>query len=649
MNSDVYWAAEDAATVIEELQAKRNDRQNFTSQAGLRKQWKTSYDTYYGRHFKNASSSDTTSVQRGGKEGELVLLRSNQYRNTLQHIHVMTCAQRPSFEVRAINSDYKSLTQAKLAGNILEYYLREKRMGRYLKTAAEHALVFGTGFVHMSWNPASGKPVGEDGGRMVYEGDVSLSCPTVYDVTFDQTKEDWNENEWYEVQFYRNKFNLAARYKDLHDEILSLETKNEVDSLVWKSDADETQDVPIFEFYHKRTDALPDGRYILYCSSDVVLYDGPHPYEKLGLFRIVPGDFFGSCYGYSIGFDLLPLQEFYNALISTAASNQTAYGLHNILVPEGGNYGLASLGEGLTAIKYNPAAGKPEPLNLLATNPEIFTMANLVKQQIEELSAVNSVVKGNPDSSLKSGVALGLVQSMAVAFMSGFQASWSELLEDTGTFLLDLLKQYANAPRLINISGKWNKGAMKEFTGDDLTGVSRAVVDMGNPMTRTTAGRMALADTLIQHGLVNGQEYLTVANTGSLEPLTQGKEAQLGLIHQENEALMEGRMVIVLASDAHLMHIEEHKALLDNPDVRMNADPASNQAIIDHIEAHMTARIGQKPIWAMINKEPPANPMEQQMPPPPGQAMPPQGPVMPEQPIGQPPVIQAGQPLPQIK
>ena len=43
---------------------------------------------------------------------------------------------------------------------------------------------------------------------------------------------------------------------------------------------------------------------------------------------------------------------------------------------------------------------------------------------------------------------------------------------------------------------------MKEFTGDDLTSVNRVIVDVGNPLARTTAGRVEMAEQLLQMGVI---------------------------------------------------------------------------------------------------------------------------------------------------
>ena len=630
----VYFAAETSKELAGSLLGKMGEWSSHLGRTGLQKKWVKSYNNYFGKHYSfTGESFGDASIRRGGKDGEIALVTVNHYRNLIKHIHNLATNQRPSFDVRAINSDLRSLQQAKLANNILEAYLREKRLGRYLKQAAEHALVFGKGFVKVTWEPSLGRPYtaeertdsnGNVTNRVIYEGDVDITCPDVFSVLCDQSLEDWQRAEWVTVRTSKNKFSLATRYPEQSENILNTPSKSESQSISQYSfqQLDETADIFVYEFYHKRTDALPNGRYVLFVNEDTVLYDGPMPYSKLPVFRITPGEIFGSTEGYTDAFDLLPIQEAINTLTSAAFTNQNAFGIQNVLVPEGCNLSVDQITESLAILKYNPQAGKPEALQLTSTPAELFTLLGDFVKVLETLSGVNSVARGNPDSSLKSGVALGLVQSMAVQFASGFQQSWAEILEDSGTFILDLLRTFAHTERMIAMAGKVNAGSMVSFKGSDLENVERVVVELGNPMARTTAGRVQIADNLLEKGMIKtSQEYLTVLNTGTLDPATEGVESELSLIRQENEMMLDGKSPEAIVGDAHVLHIQEHRTVVNNPTLRLLAAQGDQYAkhivsnALKHISDHMALYQSQDPLWSMVSGEPPA--VQPMMPPPP--------------------------------
>jgi hypothetical protein len=623
MDNSEYWAAQAADEVVAELEGRRESWDSSTVMSGQKAKWLTSYQYYYGRHFRTSSGMTEYSIQQAGKSGELSLVKANHYRNLIRHTLALTTNQKPSFDAKAINSDIDSINQARLANSILDAYLKDKKLGRNVKDAAEQALFLGTGFVYMKWEPTLGEAIAatknEDGSlNMQYEGDVEASTVSVFDVLLDQSKEDFNKLDWFDVREFKNKFDLAASKPDMSDDIKELPSRDDVKYGKFNfSDQDKSNDVPVYAFYHKRTPSMPNGRYILYCSKEVILYDGPYPYSnKLNLFRIIPGVQFGSVYGYTDFFDVLSLQEANNMLLSTMVTNASTFGVQSVLIPEGSNVTVDQVSEGLSFIKYNAAAGKPEPLQLSATSPQTAELYQLTASMMEMQSGINSAARGNPESSTKSGVAISLVQSMAIQYTSQFQQSWAELLEDVGEFTLDLLRTFANTNRMVAMAGKFNKGAMQSFSKKDLTNVKRVVIELGNPMARTMAGRASIADALLGKGLIkNPQEYFTVLTSGSLEAMTEGPMSEISLIRQENESLLEGRFndVHAIKGDAHILHAQEHKTLLSNPSVRMNGSITA--AVLQHIAEHEQLYMTQEPFFAALSGEPPAPP--QMMGPPP--------------------------------
>ena len=74
-------------------------------------------------------------------------------------------------------------------------------------------------------------------------------------------------------------------------------------------------------------------------------------------------------------------------------------------------------------------------------------------------------------------------------------------------------------------------------------------------------------------------------NTGNLNTLTEYQQNELLLIRGENEKLAEGKEVIAIAVDQHILHIKEHKGVLSDPDLRMDADLVSK--VTSHIDEHI--------------------------------------------------------------
>lgn len=626
---DIYFANDKPENTVKELTEKAQDWFTGLGQSNYLDKIERSWRAFYGEYYYDGAHELTF----GGESGGIVNLAVNHYQNLANHIHVMVTGTRPAFQCRAVNSDIKSLTQAKLGNGLLDYYMREMRLEELLKDAVLYAIVLGSGFIKLEWNatkgeihdwvepdPSSivdydedGNPLDESGEILeaypIYDGDIETSLLSPYDVFFDSTNPYFEKNNWVVCRTTVNKYDLASKYPELREKILQIESVTDEQKV--RNDGmfayrNNTNNIFVKEFFHKKTEACPNGRYLLYINDEIILEESILPYRSIPLYRITPSKLMGTPYGYTGMFDLLPIQEMLNSMYSTAATNISAFGVQSIMVPRESGVEFEQVGSGMQFIKYNAGAGggKPEPLQLTATSSEVYNMMQLLERNMETLSGVNSVARGNPEAALRSGNALALVQSQAIQYVSGLRASYNRLLEDVGTGLLHLLQDFAAVPRIAAIAGVNNRTEMKKFKSDDIDLISRVVVDEGNALMNSTAGRVQIAENLLQMGLIdNIDKYLLVMSTGDLNQLTEGKVDNLTLIKSENEAMLNGEDVQAIWSEKHSMHIKEHMELLN--DVELKKDPALVENVLSHVQEHANLlRTTDPAILAMIGEQP---------------------------------------------
>lgn len=598
-----------------------------------------SWQAYHG--VQDSGNNYGHEISFTGEQGELTSIPVNHYRNLADHIINMITTNRPVLEARAVNTDYKSLAQTYVANSVLDYYMRDKNLESCIKRAVIYAVVLSAGYIKMEWNATSGElhDIDPDTGEIEYDGDVEFTNLSPFDVVVDGTRETW-DNDWVVVRTFKNRYNLMAKYPELAEKLKDIPSKTDLNNYrLTLFSNDETDDIPVYEFYHKKSEALPEGRYMQFCSSDCIMIDTKMPYPQIPVYRIVPAEILGTPYGYTTMFDILPLQEAISSLFSTILTNQNAFGVQNVWVPPGANINVSEIAGGLNIIESEQP---PQALNLTNTPTEIFNFLNIIVQTSETLTGVNSVVRGNPEASLKSGTALALVQSQSLQFMSGLQQSYVKLLEDVGSGLIGLLKLFALTPRNLALIGRNNKPLAQEFSSDAIANINRVIVDVGNPLSKSIAGRVQMAEQMMQMGVITKPEqYIQVMNTGRLDSLYEGDQNELLYIKQENEWLLSGKKPLVAPTDRHRIHINEHKAVLSDTDLRSN--PTLAKAAMDHIEEHLNALrntdpgllelIGEKPLPPLgpmgVPMNNPPQPSPQQAPKSPGgspSAPPPQGP-----------------------
>lgn len=598
-----YWASVPSNEISEEMLDKVDKYYQYMSLSGRLDLYRRSWAYYYRPRLTGAQMNPT------GQQGELTQISVNHYRNLLLHLETMTCQNRPAFEPRATNSDVKSQSQVILASGLLDYYMREKKLERYIKQAVKDCLIFAEGFVRAEWDPNGGQVYGKtETGADVYEGDMKYSNYIPLNVVRDFTQTATGQDDWVILRDFKNKYTLAAKFPGVADDILS----DSVDMLELARTTtinavalEESDNVTVYTLIHQPTPALPNGRYVVCLDNNTVLQDGPIPYKETHVYRIAPDEESGTIFGFTVGFDLLSMQEALDMLYSTVVTNQATFGVQNILAPKGHDLSVSQIAGGLNLMEYDMKLGKVEALNLTNTPPEIFNFMTMLEHLMETISGVNSVARGNPEASLKSGAALALVQSMAVQFAMGLQQSYAQLVEDLGTGTINILKDFAAVPRVAAIAGKANRPLMKEFSGQDLDKINRVMVDMGNPLTRTTAGKVNLAEQLMNFKLIdNPDQYIQVLNTGRLEPVIEGKQAELLLIKGENEGLAEGQLQRAIITDQHAQHILEHKTVLASPEARQDGNSPMMQATLAHIQEHLNfLQTGDPQLLALIHQQ----------------------------------------------
>lgn len=610
-SSDKYFANLPPDERVSVLNRKVDDWSQTLLTNGYYDKLHTMWSAYHGVFYNEAHQ-----INFGGEQGELTELAINHMRNIAQHIINMITATRPSMQARSVNTDYKSLVQTKLANGLLDYYLRDHRLENYLKIAVEYAVVMGTGYILKEWNATTGEvyDFNEELNIDIREGDLEFSNKSPLDVYFDTHREDQN-HDWFIARSFKNRHDLVAKFPEKTDEILSVPTKDKMDNKTMLNYAGNgTEQIAVYEFYHKRTESVPDGVYQLFLSNETSLLSSALPYRELPLYCIAPNYFLGTPFGYTPMFDLLPIQDAVNSLYSTVLTNQSAFGVQSIAVPIGSNINMSQLSSGLNVIQYNPQAGEIKPIQLTQTPKEIFDFIAILEKAMETVSGVNAVSRGNPDPQLRSGNALALVQSMTLQFISGLQQSYVGLIEDLGTGIINTLKDHANVPRIAAIIGKNNRTELKEFTGDDLSSINRVVVDIGNPLARTTAGRVEMAEQLLQMGAIKTPEqYFMVINTGSLEVMTEDVTSQLYLIKSENERMVSKGRVAALITDEHALHIKEHATVLSDPDLRFDQELFA--MVSGHIQEHIDLLKNTDPNLLLILGQQPLQPSGQQGPP----------------------------------
>jgi hypothetical protein len=594
-------------------------------------------------------------IRFGGDRGQYKLIESNIYRSIVTGLVSTIANQRPSFQPEAINDDHKSMSQDIVFDSVSNYYLKVKRLEDFYKKGLVYGLVMGEGWLFEKWNADIGNVVdvvSDPQGKQVpiKEGDVQFAVLPPMDVIRDYTRMDM-DNDWYIVREYLNKWDLIAQRPDLKDELkgYSMPTTLQrfrfghiVDAQTSNSDL-----VPVYTFVHEKTAACPEGRITQYIDADTWLLDTAIPYDEIPLYPMVPDETILNNFGSTVMTSLVKLQYAYDKTLSVILTNQQAFAVQNIVVDESTQTKPEQVIEGLNFIKSNLKNGVPMGLELCKTPQEVFTFLELLEGQMEKLSGLPSILRGQPPTGVESGSAMAFLQAQALVFNSPIQQGYISFLERSATGLFNMLKSFATSKRMITIAGQSKQPYMAEFSGADLSNISRVTVSAGNPATRSEAGKLQIAQDLMAKGLIKDvNQYFQVLETGELDPMTEGPEAENMLIVQENEQLRRGIAQVAAPWDNHANHIPQHFVIMMNPAIRQRQNDPVFATTLQHIMSHaqflfpgITDPSDPRLMGLMGNnvQGPPPSPPEQPTP----------GPVANPLPAGAAPVTNAAPPLAQ--
>lgn len=637
----------------------------------------------------SGTSSDLTF---GGGQGETVIAQVNHFRSLVRSLRSIASSSRPAFDAVAMDDSAEAAAACELAEQVWEHEL-EQDLERVLGQSDERMLVEGEVAFLALWDPDAGATTGveplyerspetgevevdpetgeprpeldADGApreRAIHEGAIVYEALGPHDVARDPEATDLHRLPWTIVRRRLHRWDLLANLNPssrLWGAVRSAPGPGSPSGHDRMRDTQRTtltDQVYALELYHERTAALPEGRYARVVGGEV-LEEGPLPYESSPVILRSPSQEMGRAAGYTDAWDLMGLSRAIDMVVGDMISHSERFGQLAALIPEGADIDVSDLVAG-GEVRYKWEQGMPPPqwMSPPSMGDGGFKLLEWLEKTLQVLSGVNSVVRGDPEASLKSGAALALVQAMAVQHASVFQGVSADLRRTAATKIVEVYRAFATQERLLALTGGHQAGTVRAFAGSDLKPVKRIRATLANPLLRTVAGKKEVIDDLTQRfpdePPITRAQYLGFLETGRYEPVFRADEAQRRLVMVENDRFLKGEPVLGRLLDHHECHIREHNALLDGRaryEMREQAMAAIEAHILWHGQAWVETSMSNPALLAATNQRPAPMPMGPPMDGPPGGG----GPGGPppdasEQPdaLGPPPDAQADGPIP---
>jgi hypothetical protein len=631
------WNIEDTQGCVFALWSRIEEYFNEMRRTGRMALYRNAFTNFYSGWIYRAS------MYKSGEMGELTRSFWNHERNILLHLKNQTVQNKVAYKTQVMNSDANSAQTRILVDGLADHFSEDQkyRLNDHVAQSVEDTLIYGESAVAALWNRTLGDPsVPDENGVMQYEGDIEYVNATPLDIIINTTVQDRSQVQWKILRRWMNKYDVAAQYPDQKDLLVLL---NDIEGsygtkLVTLIHHD-VETIPVFYAFHEKTPAVPEGRFLMFADPTTIMEDctlEEAGYDEMPIYDNIVSTMAGSPYGYTVGFDLIPLQQGLNELISAVTTNNINFATQCVMAPKGSNLHYQSLATGMTFIEWDPKMGpnsKPEALNLVHSAPETYQLIDLHVKTMETLAGVSAMDRGNPDASITSGQYAALITTNSVIFQAPLQKAYANLCERLINGTIKTLKMNMTQDRVVAIVGQNNATTAQKWGPEQLGQISGVVTEIQNPMLQTPAGKMQLADVLMKTGLIkDAQQYIGVYTDGDLQQLYHRQETQLILVKAENEYLMSGKPLQANITDNHVMHILEHTANVDTIDAHINPNQPYVVETLNHIMAHINMLTTINPVLAGIIGDPslpPGMPSQLQLkpPPPPQPGAPQAGPV----------------------
>lgn len=161
----------------------------------------------------------------------------------------------------------------------------------------------------------------------------------------------------------------------------------------------------VYEYWEKPNDQYPNGRYVVSTNS-ALLYAGDWPYQKKDEFPFVPLRWqprAGTVYGYSLGFDLCPLQQTYNRVYSRMLEQFEAQKDY-VMVQKLSGIGADAFNNQsddvddanrtYRKIYYNQATAPPAIVRSPGIGQDLYPMLQILEKDMMDIAGLHDVSQG---------------------------------------------------------------------------------------------------------------------------------------------------------------------------------------------------------------------------------------------------------------
>ncbi len=506
---------------------------------------------------------------------------------------------RPKLVVRAATDEEGDLRSAELASRVLESSSQRIGLSDVIARASVLSETYGTAFYEILWNPQAGKTVGVADGKPVYEGDISVTAVSPFEIFPDSlTAESLSE--------VRSLIHAKAVPREVIRTLYQKEVEGKTVDAITLTEAEtgrgnaQSDSVVLIERYERESEKYPLGR-LTVVAGNTLLFDGDLPYvngesgrRDFPFVRQTALLYAGMFFGLSVVERLIPVQRAYNAVKNRKHEylNRVANG---VLTVEDGSVDTDELMEdGLCpgkVVVYRQGSTPPKFLQAEYIPNDFHEEEERLSNEFIQISGVSEVTRtSKTPANVTSGVALQLLIEQDENRLSMTVDAQRRAILQVGKQMLRLLRAYAGENRLMKSGGTGKKVQMFYFSAADLNS-DDVIYETETEQSASPAQTRSMVLELIGAKLLTDDEGKMNASTRRRLLRAMGcanlsAEGDLSELHScragEENVLLTKENVHAEIYDDHNLHVTEHTRYL----LSERVNETTKARFVAHIQEH---------------------------------------------------------------
>lgn len=546
----------------------------------LVRQWRLNYAFYKGKQYvfypAKSDRLESLAVEDGMKPRHRVRLVSNQIMPGVHTLLAQLTKTKPRMYATPGGGGEQEVRAAEMAESLLEYWWQDLALDEKLDEALLWSLICSAGYWQIYWNPyaakqmrfvlgPNGQPIVDDTlktefvgqlekmgiqpkEKVVYMGDICVEVISPFNVLLDPGSGTFEDAKYAIVVQDLDPDEIRTRWGKTVTPNVAPATPDSSLPFANSVGAYELSLRRVYTGYFKPTAAMPNGRVVVWVDGGdkqiLADYKWPYPSNDLPLVKFAGMRVPGAIYDDAVVTHAIPLQKELNRTISQIVEYKNLT-IAPVMIAPVGSLRTRRTTEPGQVIEYAPTAAglKPEFDQPQAMPPYVFEHLSDISARLKEIFLSAEVLQGNVPPNVEAGIAIDLLQEMAVDKLAPIIKLIEMSLARAGQQMLSLAQKYYVEPRLLKIQGSGGSTQVKQFVNADINGNITVHVETGSGLPRTRAGRQARIERLIELGLIEPRRalrYLELADLGDVEKLMQANEAKA---YRTIDAILQGETV----------------------------------------------------------------------------------------------------------